>query len=88
MDGHDPFRFAEPDEVKAEVKTWAWLMGNIPNDNSLADDDVFGIWLIGHMIAENVAHAVDKLVNENHDLMEELRHPWRQKEGEGARGET
>jgi hypothetical protein len=80
QDGRDPFRFAEPDEVKAEVKTWAWLMGNLPNDNSPTDDDLFGIWLIGHMIAKNVVHAIDKLETENHDLREELRHPGRQNE--------
>ncbi|GHU96099.1 hypothetical protein FACS189479_09790 [Spirochaetia bacterium] len=76
----DPFMFADPDEVKAEVKTWAWLMGNLPNDNSLTDNDLFGIWLIGHMIAENVAHAIDKLVTENHDLREQLIHPGRENE--------
>jgi hypothetical protein len=68
----DQYRYAEPDEVKQEVETWAWLMGNLPNDNTMSDDDLVGIYYIGNMIAKNVAYVIDKLQTENHDLRKKL----------------
>ncbi|GHV77156.1 hypothetical protein AGMMS49942_19770 [Spirochaetia bacterium] len=60
--------YTDPDEVIAEVDTWAWLVGNLPNENQVCDDNVYGLYLIGNMIAQNVKTAIKDLRKEINTL--------------------
>jgi hypothetical protein len=47
-------KYTDPVEVSAQVKTYAWLVGNINIDNSLREDQTPGLLCIGYMISNNV----------------------------------
>jgi hypothetical protein len=61
MKKNDAHVWDDPGEVMAQVDTWVWLVGNMNTDNYIDEDTVWGLFLIGNMVAENVRAMINNL---------------------------
>ena len=52
--------FTEPHEVIKQIRTFAWLLSNLNQDNDVTRDYADGFLMFGNMIADNLEAMTGK----------------------------
>jgi hypothetical protein len=51
----------DPGDVMALVDTWTWIVGSLDTSSYIDEKTVWGLMIIGSMVAESVRAMINKL---------------------------